>query len=91
MGPSSGFVVRKHVFLIYSQTLTLAEEDLENPEPETPHPDGEALNLRPAPRSPKLSPLKSSTPEPLYGSFRKLGVPYLEVLIIRILLFRVLY
>ena len=27
----------------------------------------------------------------LYGSFRKLGVPYLGVLIVRILLFRVLY
>ena len=27
----------------------------------------------------------------LYGSFRKLGVPYLGGLIIRILLFRVLY
>ena len=27
----------------------------------------------------------------LYGSFRKLGVPYLGVLIIRTLLFRVLY
>ena len=26
-----------------------------------------------------------------YGSFRKLGVPYVGVLIIRILLFRVLY
>ena len=26
-----------------------------------------------------------------YGSFRQLGVPYLGVLIIRILLFRVLY
>ena len=51
-------------------------------------------HIRPCSTLPNLTPNHKKTSEnPLnsYGSFRKLGGPYFGVLIIRILLFRVLY
>ena len=49
------------------------------------------LNPEPDTLSPTKTAPDRSLIEPYYESFRKLGLPYFGVLIIRILLFRVLY